>query len=453
MSAHETNKLLRYGGIAGGFVLFLFLVAGLKSCDHSNEKTSSANTSKSPIVKNIASGDSEAESLDTLTADLNATKKQIEQVVKDNNALKQSNVLLQAQLGKPIKTATDKPSDQGSTDKTTLDKVVSQYRIGSSNPNPGSTTNVSGADIPTPGSGQPLTTITDLTVSGSALSKSSSFEARNAEHMGVSSNSSNSNFTNQEKPKPIPFYTIPANATAIHDRLMTALVGRIPVKGVVTDPYPFKIVFSDDTLAANGLRVPHLKQMVVSGFTEGDLNLKTVRGWVTSLTFVFEDGTISSVTSNDNNIGKFTKENALGYLTDQYGNPIQGELISNAPAYLATKVGLGVASGFATAYSQNQVNNQTNAFGGSSSTVTGSPFKFMLGQGAASGANQAQSWFDDRAENSFDAIYVPTVDKEGKPIEISVNFAKEIQIDYNPTGRKVSYDHAETTNHLNADLD
>ncbi|MCD6047014.1 MAG: putative secreted protein [Gammaproteobacteria bacterium] len=455
MSAHETNKLLRYGGIAGGFLFFLFLVAGVKSCSHHDEKAStSPNASKSSYVKNIASGDSEAESLDTLTADLNATKKQIAQVVKDNNDLRQSNSALQAQLSQQTAASVDgggKQSDQSSKNKIAADKTLTQYPIGTGSVNPENMTHVASANIPTPGSGQPLTTITDLTVSASP--KASSFEARNMDHIGNDNNRNNVNVASKEKPKPIPFYTIPANATAIHDRLMTALVGRIPVKGVVTDPYPFKIVFSDDTLAANGLRVPHLKQMIVSGFTEGDLNLKTVRGWVTSLTFVFEDGTISSVTSNDNNIGKFTKENALAYLTDQYGNPIQGTLISNAPAYLATKVGLGVASGFATAYSQSQTNNQTNAFGGNSSTVTGSPFKFMLGQGGANGANQAQSWFDDRAENSFDAIYVPTIDKDGKPVEISVNFAKEIAIDYNPTGRKISYDHDETTNHTNAELD
>jgi hypothetical protein len=77
----------------------------------------------------------------------------------------------------------------------------------------------------------------------------------------------------------------------------------------------------------------------------------------------------------------------------------------------------------------------------------------MLGQGAASGTNQAQSWFEDRAENSFDAIYVPTVDKDSSPVEISVNFAKQIDINYDPNGRKVSYDHDHTENHVNTDLD
>jgi integrating conjugative element protein (TIGR03752 family) len=226
----------------------------------------------------------------------------------------------------------------------------------------------------------------------------------------------------------------------VHDRLMTSLVGRIPVKGVVTDPYPFKLVVSDDTLAANGLRVPHLKQMIVSGYSEGDLNLLSVRGWVTSLTFVFDDGTITSTTSNDNNIGKFTKDNALGYLSDKYGNPfIRGQLITNAPAYLSGNVALGAAAGAASAYSQSQVTNQTGIAGGMNSTVTGSVGKFIAGQATSNATNQAQQWWLDREQQSFDAIYVPTADDKDEAIEIVVNFSKEIPINYDPNGRKLVY--------------
>ncbi len=42
--------------------------------------------------------------------------------------------------------------------------------------------------------------------------------------------------------------------------------------------------------------------------------------------------------------------------------------------------------------------------------------------------------------NSFDAVYVPTVDlKTQKPQTVVVNFAKEIHIDYDPQGRKIVY--------------
>jgi integrating conjugative element protein (TIGR03752 family) len=227
----------------------------------------------------------------------------------------------------------------------------------------------------------------------------------------------------------------------VQNRLMTALVGRIPVKGVVTDPYPFKIVFADDTLAANGLRVPNLRQMIVSGYTEGDLNLVSVRGWVTSLTFVFIDGTISTTTSNDNNIGRYTKENALGYLSDATGNPfIRGKLITNAPAYVGINVALGAAQGAANAFAQSQTTSNIGSAGNTTSAVTGSVGAFVGGQSASQAMGQVQQWWHDREENSFDAVYVPTVDaKTNKSQTVVVNFAKEIHIDYDFTGRKIVY--------------
>jgi integrating conjugative element protein (TIGR03752 family) len=286
---------------------------------------------------------------------------------------------------------------------------------------------------------EPITRVPELSVildPGSA--------AKNNSTSTSTANTEASSSRDDAQQKPLPYYTIPANATAVEDRLMTALVGRIPIKGVVTDPYSFKLVFSDDTLAASGFRVPDLKQMVVSGYTEGDLNLVSVRGWVTSLTFVFNDGTISTTSSNDNNIGKFTKDEALGYLSDKFGNPfIRGKLITNAPAYVGANVALGAAQGAANAYAQSQTTSNTNLLGGTSSSVTGSPSAYVAGQAAGSASAQVQQWWHDRETQSFDAVYVPTVDeKTNAPVFIAVNFAKEIPIDYNPHGRKIVYGHS-----------
>src|SRR4029078_8639940 len=137
---------------------------------------------------------------------------------------------------------------------------------------------------------------------------------------------------------------------------------------------------SDDNLAANGLRIPHLLQMIVSGYCEGDLNLMSVRGWIPSLTFCVDDGTISTTTSNDNDIGNFTKANSLGYLSDQYGNPfIRGKLITNAPAYLSGNTLIGAATGAANAYAQSQTTSSDSVLGISTS-VTGTQSKFITGQ-------------------------------------------------------------------------
>ena len=47
-----------------------------------------------------------------------------------------------------------------------------------------------------------------------------------------------------------PLYTLPENSTLVGSRAMTALLGRIPINGTVTDPYPFKILIGKDNLTA-----------------------------------------------------------------------------------------------------------------------------------------------------------------------------------------------------------
>ncbi len=424
MAMHETSKFLKIGG--GFLILFLVVLLIFAKSTKSTDKTPSTNLMATKKIHNIASNDSAAESLDTLTAELASTKQQVTQITKDNATLKSQNDAILKQMS-------------GSENLTTqnLSKEIDDLKNKLSHPVTG------GYDAMDNATGsQSITTVPDLTQS--PTSKSNGFGIFGDNKNPLQPTPSNSDTDN--KPKIIPYYTIPANATAVRDRLMTSLVGRIPLKGTVTDPYPFKIVFSDDTLAANGLRVPHLKQMIVSGYSEGDLNLLSVRGWVTSLTFVFDDGTISTTTSNNNDIGHFTKENALGFLSDAKGNPfISGKLITNAPEYLGGNIALGAAQGAASAYAQAQTTNQTSILGSASSSVTGSAKDFVLGNAGIDAAKEAQQWWHDREENSFDAIYVPTTNEDGTPKEIAVNFAKEIQIDYNPKGRKIAYAHSKVS--------
>jgi hypothetical protein len=428
MAMHNTNSLLKYVAIPTLTITFLCILISLF---HHKDSVPTYKNIKLAAVKNIASSDSAAESLDTLTADLSKTKEKISEVSKNNEILKQQNASLLAEMQAKQSTSTSALSFE-------LNKLKNQMQ-GLTKGEP------SAKDL---AFAKPITVVDDL----SQASKSHSV-------MSLLNNKSSSLLPSQlhqtediKKPEIIPYYTIPANGTSVRDKLMTALVGRIPIKGIVTDPYPFKIVISDDNLAANGLRIPHLLQMIVSGYCEGDLNLMSVRGWVTSLTFVFDDGTISSTTSNDNDIGNFTKANSLGYLSDQYGNPfIRGKLITNAPSYLAGNVALGAGVGAANAYGQSQTTN-SSYMGGSSSSVTGSPGKFIAGQAMSNAATGVQQWWHDREEQSFDAVYVSPSDDKGNDIQIAVNFAKEIHIDYDPKGRKLNYAH-NSDSHLTSQLD
>ncbi|OAT58948.1 putative exported protein [Obesumbacterium proteus ATCC 12841] len=56
-----------------------------------------------------------------------------------------------------------------------------------------------------------------------------------------------------------PVYTLPENSTLIGSRAMTALLGRVPIDGKVTDPYPFKVLIGKDNLTANGIDLPDVQ--------------------------------------------------------------------------------------------------------------------------------------------------------------------------------------------------
>ncbi len=141
---------------------------------------------------------------------------------------------------------------------------------------------------------------------------------------------------------PTPVYTIPRNATLIGSTAMTALVGRVPVQGQVQDPMPFKVIAGKDNLAANGLTIPGLQGMIWSGTAIGDWTLSCVSGQLESVTFVFEDGTIQTLSSDDNSLGgssgssaRGSKNKPLGWISDARGIPcITGERKTNASAFL-----------------------------------------------------------------------------------------------------------------------
>lgn len=248
---------------------------------------------------------------------------------------------------------------------------------------------------------------------------------------------------------PEPAYTVPRNATLVGSTAMTALVGRVPVKGQVEDPFPFKVLAGRDNLAANGLDLPEVKGMVFSGTAFGDWTLGCVRGTVKSATFLFEDGTIRTV-SADNGPGGMAAGGAspggggtaaagggvtgkgLGWISDRRGIPcVSGSRISNAADYLSGRMlarGIGSA-GQAFARAQSAVN--TTPLGGYTSAVTGNATNYALGQTAAGGADELAQWIAERQSQLFDVVYVDT------GAEVAVHIDHELAIDYDPQGRRL----------------
>lgn len=243
-----------------------------------------------------------------------------------------------------------------------------------------------------------------------------------------------------QKPPPKPYYTVPANATLVGSTAMTALVGRIPVKGRVRDPWPFKVITGKENLAANGLTVPHVDGMVWSGTAVGDWTLGCVAGRLTSVTFVFDDGTIQTVESKPGGqrVGAaLAPQDArhLGWISDPYGNPcVNGKRITNAPAWLAQRTALAALEAAGEAAAAGETTRTVSPlFGSSTATVTGDLGTFIAGRSVSGGAEEVKKWIDERMGQSFDAVFRPA------GAEVAIHIDQEIPIDYHLDGRRLSH--------------
>lgn len=257
------------------------------------------------------------------------------------------------------------------------------------------------------------------------------------------------------KPELIPYFTIPENATLGRTVAMTTLVGRVPIDGRVQDPMQFKLVVGRDNLAASGQYVPDdIAGVVISGIAVGDMALSCTEGLIQSMTFVFDDGTIRTISQRSNGAStgfgsgggggaggvggqSLASASKLGWISDEYGNPcIPGRFVTNAPAYLSDVVASKALSavGEAIAAAQTTVTTGSSALGSStSSTVTGSQGRYVLGKVAGSGADEVTNWLIKRLNNSFDAVVV----KAGT--RVAVHIDQSISIDKDPEGRRLDY--------------
>jgi integrating conjugative element protein (TIGR03752 family) len=237
----------------------------------------------------------------------------------------------------------------------------------------------------------------------------------------------------------VPYFTIAENATLMGSLGMTALIGRVPIGGTVSDPYPFKVIIGRDNLEANGIELPDITGAVMSGTAVGDWTLSCVRGNIESITFIFQDGRIRTVPEPGKNTSKNRSSGTstiggtdyLGWLSDPRGVPcIVGERKSNAVPYLSTETiftGLG-------AWIAHRFGNDSTSVSSGGTTVTGNS---ALEDVLNGGLNDVRDWNNKLNGQAFAAIYV----KPGA--KVAVHLDREIKIDYEPHGRKVNYHHDE----------
>ena len=229
-----------------------------------------------------------------------------------------------------------------------------------------------------------------------------------------------------------PFLTIPNNATLIDSTALTALIGRVPLEGRVRDPMPFKVLTGNVNLAANGLTIDGIEGMVWSGWAVGDWTLSCVSGYVDSVTFVFADGTIHSVESAQNS---GDSSQALGWISDAFGNPcIPGERKSNAGSFILQQSLLNTSSAASDTAASLETTQSLSPSGAIQSFVSADSSRYVLGRTLAGGLRSTSDWLAKRAEQEFDAVFLPSGQR------VAIHVEQEIPINYDRNGRKLKHD-------------
>jgi len=465
MAVATSNRLLPL--LAGAVVLILAFVT-LKSCERDTE---------SPAVMDAVpqapapDADSPADTIKTLTANVAAMTAEVQALRKDNAQLRKENQELLAnrhQIEENVATRLRRELLSREKDKEARDRIDSGVlssltaRVDAlSQAITGNRSAPVAQDIPVGlglegvgASGVPSESLVwidpldapitdDTTLNNNGLLRrmnKSTGKALDSARVGAS-------HLVEKVDRVRPVYTVPRNATLIGSTAMTALVGRVPVQGQVRDPMPFKVITGADNLAANGLTVPGVQGMVWSGTAIGDWTLSCVTGRLDSVTFVFEDGTIRTISADDQGNPGGGAQKSLGWISDEQGIPcITGERKTNAPAFLGQRIGVMAIQAAADAAANAETTSVVSSAGSVTSSVSGDAGHYVLGKALSGGSEEIAKWLQERQSQSFDAVFVPA----GTRIAIHVD--REIPIDLDTTGRKLT--HAKPLDpHLRARLD
>ena len=458
-----SNKILP---VISGLVLMMLFFVGVKSCSDDNQGNSQLT---SVPIPGVPDADSPADTIRTLTAEVAAIKSESSKLSQQNEALllqrDEIEMRVKSQIQEEIRRdAVDNESllmggltQQLDFFKARLEELTLAQNQNTQNfgdiPVGFGLTGQEGvlATVPETIWVEPLGTQTDdsgslvypipATDSG-LLDKGSQISGATEKYLQAT--------TDELVKKNTPAYTVPRNSTLIGSTGMTALIGRIPKEGTVEDPFPFKVIVGKENLAANGIQIPGLDGMIFSGKATGDWTLSCVRGQMHSVTYVFADGTIRTLSSDDQQSlsqqGQ-SSERALGWISDRRGIPcVTGVRISNSATYLSGRILAAATEAAAGAFSQGEVTNTVSALGGvSTSVITGDAMRFAGGQALSGGAAEVSAYLRERAAQSFDVIYVDT------GVELAIHIDIELAIDYQHDGRKTSYVYNENTEY--SDLD
>ncbi len=402
-------------GLGMGSTLIIFLLAFSGHSKHA----SSHPLVKRLLASNDVSADTSVETLRTLTVKVNELSANNQKIVKANATLQQQ-----------VKAALKKQAQAAEHAKT---KTQSKIPVPPPSPRAAHAPGVPGLSNNGLNAGSLNATTSPHYTRVPSVRERLGLPAKNNNTTETATDKKTMNIKQSKpkknKPTAIPVYTIPAAATLTGATLMQPLIARTPINGKVPNPYPFKVIIGRKNLAANGIDMPpSISGMIAQGYSEGDMLRQCARGYITLVTFIFQDGRISTTRVKGND--------KLGTLSMANGNPcLPGKFYTNAPKYLGGSVLLGGITGFGNAYSESQVDTDDD---GNSSLSNA--YAYGMGQALSGGSEQAEKWWSDRQKNSFDYVYVPNIDPNtGKAMLVTLNIDNAIAIDYNPVGRKLYY--------------
>ncbi|WP_203368706.1 hypothetical protein [Cysteiniphilum marinum] len=262
----------------------------------------------------------------------------------------------------------------------------------------------------------------------------------NASNRGETGVNSNKNGQGKESAI-IPAYTI-ANPSVLSNVIpLTPIVGRVP-KGdnqLVWSPFQMLFMVEDPNFTSNEHQLDDaLPKMLGTATCVGDLLAAASACYVNTLTYIFPDGTISTVTADTNNGSGFK---GLGYLTDAWGNPqIHGERKTAMGLRLAMSGVTAGVSAYGSGLAQSATQQNETSVGSIVQQITDAN-QYAMGQAINSTAQGVNDEWKDISKNLFDFVYTSNWDADTQRLKrFNVVITKELGFDYNENGRKLRHD-------------
>ena len=231
----------------------------------------------------------------------------------------------------------------------------------------------------------------------------------------------------------IQYATVDKEAILYDAVVLTELIGVTASSTSVKSPFRFKVELSNENVSTSGIYLPHLAEMRMSGYAVGEWSKSCVQGVITSATFVFDDGTITNLggsTGGDNSNGG--NQSQIGYLADPYGSPcIVGKKYSDLMEYASITGSLSFLGSVGDYASSTQFSSTSNASGDVNQTFDGDVAVASLGGGLSEGMGAINKVIAERYAGVRDLIVAPP------GISVDIHLTKQLNIDYDPKGRKV----------------